>query len=272
MSTELAGPHRFPGRTTRLRGSAARLGALVRHNVLLLRRDPGPILSRLIMPVVLMVVFEPLYGATMPDGADGSAVVQAAPRVLVMFSMFAVSTVGAALLSERTWRTWSWQRATPATTVEMLLGKVIPLLGVLLVQQALVLVTGYAVFGLRPAGGPVLLLVAALSWAACILSCGLLAATFARSNNQLSSITDLTGLLLSSVGGALVPVALMPHWLRVVSPFSPAHWGVQALQGAVLGRTGSVLGAAAVLVGLALLIGTVACWRIGRRWGHPELL
>jgi len=257
---------------SRVRASAARLGALVRHNVLLMRRDPGPILSRLSMPVVLMIVFEPLYRATMADGETGSAVVQAAPRVLVMFSMFAISTVGAALLSERTWRTWSWQRATRATTAEMLLGKVIPLLGVLLVQQALVLVTGFLVFGLRPAGGPVLLLTAGLSWAACILACGALAATFARSNNQLSSITDLTGLLLSSVGGALVPVALMPDWMQVISPLSPAHWGVQALQGAVLGHTGAVLRAAAVLAVLAVCIGAIACRRISRRWGHPELL
>jgi ABC-2 type transport system permease protein len=253
-------------------GAARRLVALIRHDALLMRRDPGPIISRLCMPVVLMVVFEPLYRSTMRIGPGGSAAVEAAPRVLVMFSMFAISTVGAALLSERTWRTWSRLRATPARTWEMLLGKAVPLLGVLLVQQALVIGTGFAVFGLRVASGVVVLAVAGLAWALCILACGALAATFARTNNQLSSITDVSGLLLSSLGGAVVPTALMPGWLRVVTPLSPAHWGVQALQGALLGRTGDALVAAVVLVSVAAVLGSLACWRINRGWGHPELL
>ncbi|GAA4552112.1 ABC transporter permease [Amycolatopsis samaneae] len=255
-----------------LRASARRVGALVRHDFLQLRRDPGPVISRLLMPMVLLVVFEPLYRATARVGPGGSAIVEAAPRVLVMFSMFAISTVGAALLTERTWRTWSWLRTTPASTGELLIGKIVPLLGVLLLQQALVLGMARLAFGLEFSGGALVLAVASLSWALCILACGTLVATFARSNNQLSSITDVSGLLLSSLGGAVVPVALMPDWLRAISPISPAHWGVRAFQGALLGQPGQALGAAAVLAGLAVVIGSVAGWRINRRWGRPELL
>lgn len=252
--------------------TARRVVALVRHDFLQLRREPGPVISRLCMPVVLMVVFEPLYRATARVGSGGSAITEAAPRMLVMFSMFAISTVGAALLSERTWRTWSWLRTTSASTWELLLGKTVPLLGVLLLQQVLVVGIGRLVFGLELSGSVAVLVVAGLSWALCILACGALVATFARSNNQLSSITDVTGLLLSSLGGALVPLALMPGWLQTVAPVSPAHWGLRALQGAMLGQTGQALTAAAVLAGLAVVVGSVACRRINRRWGRPELL
>lgn len=252
------------------RVTARRVVSLVQHDFLQLRRDPGPVISRLLMPVVLMVVFEPLYRAT--ARGSGPAIVEAAPRVLVMFSMFAISTVGAALLTERTWRTWSWLRTTPASTWELLAGKTVPLLGVLLLQQALVVGFARLVFGLELAGGVALLAVAGVSWALCILACGALVATFARTNNQLSSVTDVSGLLLSSLGGAVVPIALMPGWLHVVAPISPAHWGVRALQGALLGQTGQALTAAAVLTGLAVVVGAVACWRINRYWGRPELL
>lgn len=264
----------MPGDTAvrEFRASAHRVAALVRHGFLQLRRDPGPVISRLVMPMVLLVVFEPLYRATSGAGPGGSAGLVAAPRVLVMFSMFAISTVGAALLTERTWRTWSWLRSTPASTWELLLGKVVPLLGVLLLQQLLVLGMARLVFGLELAGGVAVLAAAGLSWASCILACGALAATFARSNNQLSSITDVSGLLLSSLGGAVVPVALMPGWLQVISVISPAHWGVRALQGALLGQTGPAIEAAAVLLGIAAVVGSLACWRINRKWGRPELL
>lgn len=262
MSTELA----------EFRACARRLAALVRHDILLLRRDPGPVVSRLCMPVVLMAVFEPLYRAAIGRGPEDSAIAEAAPRVLVIFSLFAVSTIGAAMLNERTWRTWSWLRATPASAWELLLGKMLPLFGVLLLQQALVVGVAWLVFGLRLPGSVLVLAVAGAAWALCILAFGALVATFARTNNQLSSTTDVTGLLLSSFGGAIVPTVLMPGWMQAISPLSPAHWGLQALHGALLGRTGEALGAAALLVGLAVLVGGLACWRINRYWGRPELL
>lgn len=267
MSTErLAAP---PGEFL---GSVRRLAALVRHDVLLLRRDPGPVLSRLFMPVVLLAVFEPLYRAAIASNPGNSAIAEAAPRVLVIFSLFAVSTIGAAMLNERTWRTWSWLRATPASAWELLLGKTLPLFGVLLLQQVLVLTVARLVFGLRLPGNVVVLAVAGAAWALCILAFGALVATFARTNNQLSSTSDVTGLLLSSLGGAIVPVQLMPGWMQAVSPLSPAHWGLQAMHGALLGQTGDALLAAALLAGLAALVGGLACWRIDRYWGRPELL
>lgn len=268
MSTEqalAAAPGQF-------RGCLRRLAALIRHDVLLIRRDPGPAVSRLCMPVVLMPVFEPLYRAAIGPNSGNSAIAEAAPRVLVIFSVFAVSTIGAAMLNERTWRTWSWQRATPASAWELLLAKTLPLFGVLLLQQALVLGVAGLVFGLRLPGSVVVLAVAGAAWALCILAFGALVATFARTNNQLSSTSDVTGLLLSSLGGAIVPVQLMPAWMQVISPLSPAHWGLQALRGALLGHTGDALAGAALLIGLAALVGGLACWRINRYWGRPELL
>ncbi|MCP2168451.1 ABC transporter permease [Goodfellowiella coeruleoviolacea] len=247
-----------------------RLGALVRHNALLLRRDPGPVLSRLCMPVLLMVVFEPLYRAA--AGTTGEiAIRDTAPRVLVTFSMFAVSTVGVTMIAERTWRTWSWLRATPASAWELVAGKSVPLLGVLLVQQVLVLGLARIAFGLSILAPP-LLLFAGLAWALCILACGVLLATFAHSPTQLSSFADVGGLLLSSVGGALVPITLMPAWLRDIAPVSPAYWGVRALRAAVVGDGVATLAAVAVLLVLALAAGWLACWRINRHWSRPELL
>lgn len=43
------------------RESLARTGALVRHNLLLMLREPGPLLSRLIMPLAFLTLLRPLY-------------------------------------------------------------------------------------------------------------------------------------------------------------------------------------------------------------------
>src|SRR5262249_410178 len=63
---------------------------------------------------------------------------QAAAGMAVMFSLFAINVVGAKVLAERGWHTWDRLRATPASPAELLAGKALPMLAVLLFQQAVV--------------------------------------------------------------------------------------------------------------------------------------
>ncbi|HEX5404881.1 MAG TPA: hypothetical protein VFX16_21540 [Pseudonocardiaceae bacterium] len=68
-------------------------------------REPGPLLSRLLMPLVAVVVFEPLYRAAMAGGRAAGAG-QAVTGMLVLFSLLALSIVGTSILTERSWHTW----------------------------------------------------------------------------------------------------------------------------------------------------------------------
>ncbi|MBE7247796.1 MAG: ABC transporter permease, partial [Actinomycetospora chiangmaiensis] len=57
-------------------------------------------------------------------------------------------------------------------------------------------------------------------------------------------------LLLSAVGGSMVPRFLMPPWLQQAGWFTPNAWAIEAFQGA-LGE-GSAVPAWGVLAALAL--------------------
>lgn len=253
-------------------GSLHRLAALVRHSVVLLRRDPGPVVSRLCMPVVLLVVFQPLYRAALASRSGTSAIAETAPRLLVMVSMFGVSMVGVSMLSERLLRTWSRLSATPVKVWELLVGKTLPLFGVLLAQQVLVLSLARLAFGLRLGGDLPVLLAAGVSWALCVLALGALMSSFVHSQSQLSSFSDVGGLVLSSLGGAMAPVTMMPGWVAAIAPASPAYWGVRALRGGLQGQPGQAASSIAVLCALTVTVGAIACWRIGRSWGQPTLI
>jgi ABC-2 type transport system permease protein len=61
------------------------------------------------MPMVLMLVFKPLYSPTAAGGATQGVI-----GLLVMFSVLALSIVGTATMTERTWHTWDRLRTTPA--------------------------------------------------------------------------------------------------------------------------------------------------------------
>jgi ABC-2 type transport system permease protein len=72
---------------------------------------------------------------------------------------------------------------------------------------------------------------------------------------------------------ALVPLAVLPGWVRNVAPASPGYWAVSALDAAFRGDAGRTLAASAVLAAFAVAAGLVTA-RSGpsRGWGRSARL
>lgn len=248
-----------------------RVTALIRLNVALLLREPGPIASRLLMPLVMMSVLAPLYRDAFSSSGVQAGSRQVVAGMLVMFSLLALSIVGSAVLTERMWRTWDRQRATSAAAWELLLGKAVPACVVLLAQQVLVLAFGAVALGLDvPNVGLVGLVVAV--WVLTLLCLGTALGAFARSHSELAVFYDLGGITLTVLGGALLPISMMPGWLRAVAPVSPGYWAMQALRAALAGQLGPMTQAVCVLLALALVAGVLASLRITRGWSRSRLM
>ncbi len=204
-------------------------------------------------------------GGTPPDRAEGTA--QAVAGILVMFSLLGISVVGNAILSERIWHTVDRLRATPAAPAELLAGKALPGLLVLLLQQATLLTFGVLALGLRVAS-PTLLALVVATWAVTLLCCGAALATLARSTAELAAATDIGGVILTCFAGALVPLDALPGWVRAVGPASPGYWAMRGLHAAFGGDTGTVLRSLVPLVAVALGAGVLAGVRLARGWGR----
>lgn len=248
-----------------------RVYALARHNAALIAREPGPLAARIVAPIAMMVLLQPLYRAAVDIGQPGAGTVQAVTGMLVMFSLLAQALVSTAIMTERMWHTWDRLRATTARPFELMAGKALPLVGALLLQQAVVLVCGWAVLGLRVAS-PGLLALAVLAWITTLLSGGTAVATLVRSSGELMAVSDIGSLVLTGLGGALTPLAAMPLWVRAIAPISPGYWAMSAFRSAIQGDTTHTLTAVTVLLALAVLAAAIASWRISRGWGRSRLL
>ena len=61
---------------------ARRVVVLVRHNFALITREPGPLISRLLQPLALILLMRPLYVAALArDGAQAGTTQVVAPGV-----------------------------------------------------------------------------------------------------------------------------------------------------------------------------------------------
>jgi ABC-2 type transport system permease protein len=265
----LPSPPAPPVPRSRAGAAMARVAALMRHNATLLLREPGPLLSRLIMPIVLITLMRPLYLDALAREGRQAGTAQVVTGMLVMFSLLALSIVGSAILTERSWHTWDRLRATPVGRAEMLFGKVMPSFTVLLLQQAVVLGFGMAAFGLR-VPDPGLVALAVLAWGLCLLGIGATLGAVLRSQSELNVCYDVGGVALTALGGGLVPLSALPGWAHAVAPASPGYWAMSALRSALDGSTAATLRASAVLLLIAAATITLACWRINRGWTRSK--
>lgn len=249
-------------------GPFIRTSALVRHNTRLLLREPGPLVSRLVLPLGFVVLMRPLY-----VGADGEARGEAQVVLggLVVFSLLALSIVGNAVFTERIWHTWNRLRASAARPLEIVAGKAVPVLAALACQQALVLVFGIVLLGL-PVAEPAMLCVTVLCWSLALLAIGAALGVIARSLEQMSAAYDIGGIVLSGIAGAVVPLSTMPGWVQALAPLSPGYWALRAFNGALAGDTAAAAGACGVLLAFGGACTAVVYVRLLRGEGRAASL
>lgn len=130
-------------------------------------------------------------------------------------------------------------------------------------QQAVVIGYGVTAAGL-PVAGPFLLLLALLVWSITLLAAGSLLATLASSHSQLAVLTSIGAIMLATLGGALLPLSMMPSIARHIAPASPGYWAISMLKAAIRGDTAATLAPGAILSGIAVVAGTLACLRLRR--------
>ncbi|RCG26489.1 ABC transporter permease [Sphaerisporangium album] len=247
--------------------SLRRIGVLVRHNVLVRLRDPGQMISYIVLPIILMTVFKPLY-----EKAVQGANYQIISGPLVMFSIFTLAIVGNSILIEREWRTWDQLRVSRAHRAELLLGKTLPIMAILITQQLVVVLFGCALTGIPLPDTIGYVVPAILIWGVMLLAIGAALATIVRSRGEMGMVSDLGTMMVSAFGGALLPVSLMPSWARHVAPFSPGYWGVDMFQAALRGQPAHLVRPALVCLAIALVAGTFATYRLAHGFGRGRLM
>ena len=194
----------------------------------------------------------------------------------VMFLLFSMTGAAGGLLEEEERGTLE-RLLTSNVSMPLLLGSrwvFFALMGFL--QVLLMFVWGWAVFGLdlwsvkRVAG----LLAMALATAAAAAAFGLVLAAACKTRAQLGGLSTIVILIMSALGGSMVPRFVMPDFMNTVAKFTLNGWALDGFlkvfwyddpDASTLQALWSLAPQLAVLTGLTVVF-FLAARRLGRRW------
>jgi ABC-2 type transport system permease protein len=172
---------------------------------------------------------ESLYSA----GARPSSVQQSVPAWL-MFAMFFISIpLSTTWVQERSQGTYARLRSMGVGAGQLLLGKLLPYVGITLLQVVLMLAVGIWLVPLlggerlQLGDAPAALTLMALTGSFAAVSYALLIANLVSTAEQATIFTGVANLLMAAIGGIMVPRFVMPAAMQAISLYSPMAWGLE---------------------------------------------
>ena len=247
--------------------------AITRNEVRILRRDPSPLILVIVVPLIVVTILRTAIQASLDlagfHNVPGSNF--EVPAEIVTFAFFIPAFTAIAFFREHGWGTWDRLRSSPATASEILLGKVLPSVGLGVLQIGVVVAIGILLLGMDVRGSILGFLVIASALVVCVSTAGLAMTALCRTVQQVNAVANAGSVGLAAVGGALVPLFTLPIWIRHLAPATPQYWAMRGFNSVVLDGRGISSAWVPTLVLLAFSLGfsALAAWRL--RFGEQKV-
>lgn len=128
---------------------------------------------------------------------------------------------------------------SPLKPVHIILGKVLPYLGLAFFNAVTALFVGWSVFRVPVRGSLLLLIAESLLFVAVCLALGVLVST-KMSSQRTAMIAVVVGTMLPTaiLSGMIFPIESMPGWLQPLTHLVPAKWFINIVRGIMLKGAG----------------------------------
>ena len=156
----------------------------------------------------------------------------------VILTMTMVMMTGLAITRERERGTMENLLATPATPLEVMTGKIMPYIGIGLVQVTIVLTLAQLLFGVPMQGSYTVLYVSVLLFIAANLMLGLTISAVAENQLQAMQMTFFFFLPSILLSGFMFPFRGMPDWAQYLGQILPLTHFLRIVRGVLLKGNG----------------------------------
>jgi drug efflux transport system permease protein len=187
----------------------------------------------------------------------------------MLLTNLCLSATSLGLVGERENGTYEQMLALPTTPIEIVLGKLVPFVGISYGVLLFAVIGSGLVFGIWPRGSWLTLFLVTFPFVLASLAIGVFVSTLARTSAQAVFITVFFILPSFVLSGSMYPYQFMPHGVREVGGLFPLRW-YQIILRRIIERGAGLLDVALpvlVLFGLFGLLLLAIRWRMRPRLG-----
>ncbi len=179
------------------------------------------------LPVDLRV--RPWYN---PDMKTARFIIPGLIAIILTFTL--IQFTASAIVRERERGTLEQLQVTPATRVEIILGKIFPFTLIGYIQLTMTILLMRYLFGVRIQGSVADLYLVGLLFIAAVLGLGMLISTVAKTQMQAMQMSTFVLLPFVFLSGYVFPIDGMPQIFRILSRVIPARYFIEVLRGVIL--------------------------------------
>jgi ABC-2 type transport system permease protein len=213
------------------------IGAMVARSLRLTRRNPDALLTSLLLPVMLMLVFVYLFGGAIQTGSGAPKYVQyVVPGVLLLCAGFGSAMTAVSVCQDMSGGIIDRFRSMDVGAATFLSGHVAA--SALRNGLSAVLVVGVGVAaGFRSHTSPLAWLAAAGILLAFICAISWLSAAVGTLTKSVEAANGFTyvSMFATYASSAFVPIHTMPRWLRGFAEYQPCTPIIEALRALLVG-------------------------------------
>ena len=199
--------------TVQAQNAEAYLQAILGTTAVSLVASPGRPSPRPGVAVATRTLFTPTL--------DGTAYMVSGTYGFVL-SFLAVLITAVSIVGERANGTFEQLQVTPATSLEIVLGKLLPLGAVFVADVAIMAVVAGVFMGVWPRGSMIFFLAVSSVYVLISLALGLLISATSGSAAEAVQRSVLFSIPLVQLSGFIFPVRNMPYWIQIVPKIFPA--------------------------------------------------
>ncbi len=153
--------------------------------------------------------------------------IQAVAGTAIMMLLFSIAAIGGSLLDEKEAGTLKRLLYAPVRPIDILFAKMGTALVLSVLQLAVMMVFAWLAFGLPIFKDIPSLVILILAIAFAVSSFGIFLVSIAKTRQQLQGLSTIIIMLMSAIGGSMVPLFVMPAIMRKIAVISLNYWGIE---------------------------------------------
>ncbi len=203
---------------------------LVKKDMKLFFSNRQNIILTFALPIIFITLFAYIFRETNNSNeGDLISLVHAVSGTSVFMLLFSVAGIGGSLLDEKQEDMLKKLLCSPIPSNYILYGKLLSAYIISIIQLTIMFIYAWLIFGLDIMSHLPSLVLMILTIAFACAGFGIVIASFAKTRQQVQGYSSIIILVMSGLGGNMIPIFIMPEIMQKIATYTVNYWAIQGI-------------------------------------------